>query len=247
MLIPEVIIVALDDMTVSRALEVARRVAGRRGVWGVKMNALLAEKTAGNIISEVKDCGVQVMVDRKIHEIPRSAANWVRRDFEAGADMMTVHASGHIEMMRAAIDAARDEGRRADILAVTALTSLDDEACMDVFNTESKGTVLRLGNLAMRADVDGVVCSVKEVALMRGLRRPDTQAGSTTGFRLRVVPAIRPLWYGSPGDDQRRIGTPRRALDDGATHLVIGTPFFKNGDFLENIDRTVEEIYGIAA
>jgi orotidine-5'-phosphate decarboxylase len=133
--------------------------------------------------------------------------------------MMTVHTSGGIAMLRAAIDASNEVAEltgqeRPMIIGVTLLTSLDqDDASMLGFRDNLRDQVLRLADLAQSAGLDGVVCSPYEISLLRKHCGYD--------FTL-VVPGIRPA--GAESNDQKRIMTPAEALERGADYLVIGRP-----------------------
>lgn len=142
-------------------------------------------------------------LDLKLHDIPRTVFGAVSglRSFE-GITMTTVHAAGGIKMMEAAVEAA--EGK-FDILAVTLLTSIADK-------NATKIVLERTGD-ALNAGVAGIVCSPQEVKAVR------EEFGND--FKI-VVPGIRLVGYNN--DDQKRTGTPKQAIDDGATHLVIGRP-----------------------
>lgn len=163
--------------------------------------------------------GARVFLDLKFHDIPNTVAGAVRAATRLGPSFLNVHASGGAEMMRAAVEAAKDEADRRGvlapkILAVTVLTSLDDSALRGVGQgAPAADQVRRLAALARESGLDGVVCSAHEIASLRATCGPD--------FVL-MVPGIRPP--GSENGDQKRVMTPREALALGATHLVIGRP-----------------------
>lgn len=190
------IIIALDGMPSRRALALARRFKDL--VWGFKVNDLLFD----GIIPGLKRYG-RVFADAKLHDIPNTVANSVRRLSLAGADMITVHAAGGVEMMWAA---TRAKGR-SKIIAVTVLTS----------RRKNDAAFKELLKDARTAGVHGIVCSAHEVPL---IRKKDL---------LVVVPGIRPLGY-TVSDDQKRTATPRQALDAGADLLVIGRPITRVRD-----------------
>lgn len=186
-------IVALDGISEKEALGIARLLKGR--VWGFKVNDLLFENIG--IIGKLKKFG-KVFADAKLYDIPNTVANGVRRLSAAGADMITVHASGGVEMVRAAKKAAG----RSKILAVTVLTSF--------IRNQSKN-VLKLAEDAKRAGADGIVCSGHELKYLAKFSL------------LKVVPGIRPKWY-KEKDDQKRTMAPEEAIKLGADFLVIGRP-----------------------
>jgi orotidine-5'-phosphate decarboxylase len=162
-----------------------------------------------------------IFLDLKLHDIPRTVARAVHSASRHSARLLTVHASGGREMLRAAVDAARnssDDGPQ--IIAVTALTSLDASDFADLgIGRSPSDQVLRLAELAVSCGVAGLVCSPQEVARLR----------KALGCGpLLVTPGIR-----MPGDgagDQKRTGTPGQAVRDGSTHLVVGRPILDAAD-----------------
>jgi len=144
----------------------------------------------------------------KLHDIPRTAGASAREASQTGAKLLTIHAAGGGEMVRAARDAALDS---TDILAVTILTSLDHDATQAIgYEGSVADAAHRLAGLALENGADGLVCSAHELERLSGL------AGH------RVVPGIRPK--GSGHGDQKRVATPAQALAWGASWLVIGRP-----------------------
>jgi orotidine-5'-phosphate decarboxylase len=161
--------------------------------------------------------GRRLFLDLKLHDIPNTVASAVRAVAPLAPDLLTVHASGGAEMMKAARAASEEAvggGKRMRLIGVTVLTSFDD-ADLDAVGQcgAVREQVLRLAALAQRCGLDGAVCSAREVAALRAECGPD--------FVL-VVPGIRPL--GAALGDQKRVMGPREAIDAGATHLVIGRP-----------------------
>ena len=219
----EKIIIALDGMTRAEALSLAKALAG--SVWGFKVNDLLLQ-CGIEIVSELKKHG-NVFADPKLHDIPNTVGNSVRALAGAGADIITVHASGGAAMMSAAL---KEAAGKAKILTVTVLTSLDDAAAKEVYLGTAAEIVERLGSLAQRASVDGIVCSPKELSLF-----------SKYPSLLKVTPGVRPSWYGKT-DDQARVMGPAEAVRAGATHLVIGRPVTGDSDPQQAVGRIVDEL-----
>ena len=186
------IIVALDGISKKDALIMAKKLKGL--VWGFKVNDLLFDSVS--VIKELKKYG-RVFADTKLHDIPNTVANSVKRLSRTGVDMITVHALGGFKMMKA----AKKFAGKSKIIAVTVLTSHGGNAKQDVVS---------LTKSAQKAGVDGIVCSAHE-------------APYVSKKLIRIVPGIRPIGY-LLKDDQKRIATPQEAIQSGADFLVIGRP-----------------------
>jgi orotidine-5'-phosphate decarboxylase len=175
--------------------------------------------------------GVEAFIDGKLHDIPNTMSAAVRLQSGERVRFVNVHASAGVKGMRAVV-AAKGPSK---VLAVTVLTSLDDEDCAAVYLTPVRETVLRLAALAKRAGVDGLICSPHELAMLRPLY-PDL---------LLVTPGVRPAWA-TAKDDQERVMTPAEAVRAGADYLVIGRPILKAADYgltpVEAAERIAEEI-----
>lgn len=178
----------------------------------VKIGSVLMTRAGHGFVRSVLDAGHPVFLDLKWHDIPNTVHGAVTAAVELGVRMVTVHALGGAEMLRAAVEAAAG---RLDVVAVTVLTSHDAASFGAV---TGRGTVdpaveaARLATLAMAAGVAGVVCSADDLAQVRPI----------VGKGRLVVPGIRR--EGDATGDQRRVATPERALAEGATDLVVGRP-----------------------
>ncbi len=152
-----------------------------------------------------------VFLDLKYHDIPNTVAGAIESAASLNVSYLNVHAAGGSEMMRAAKGACPD---KTALLAVTVLTSSNDSMLEEVGQRgPAAEQVLRLARLTHASGLDGVVCSAHEIKTLRNAL-PES-------FVL-MVPGIRP--EGSDAGDQKRIMTPRQAVEEGATHLVIGRP-----------------------
>jgi orotidine-5'-phosphate decarboxylase len=202
------IFVAIDTPDVHRAAALARDVGGNAGGLKLGLEFFCANGHEG--VLRVAEHELPIFLDLKLHDIPNTVAKAVASLAPLEPAILTVHAAGGREMMRAA-KAAAPLGTK--VVAVTVLTSLNDD---DLKATGVSGSpaaqVERLAALAHEAGLDGIVCSGAEVAVARD-SWPD-------GFF--VVPGVRP--EGGEVGDQKRVVTPRQALDDGASVLVIGRP-----------------------
>lgn len=201
------IIVALDGISEKKALRIAQILKGR--VWGFKVNDLLFGNIA--IIRKLKNFG-NVFADAKLYDIPKTVSNSVKRLSAAGADLITVHGAGGIEMMKA----AKQSAGRSKILAVTVLTS----------NKENSRKVAKLTRDALKANVDGIICSGHDLSLIRGV------SGSKS--LLKVIPGIRPRRY-KKKDDHKRTMTPGEAVRSGADYIVIGRPVLNSKNPLKTL------------
>jgi orotidine-5'-phosphate decarboxylase len=215
----ERIIVALDLPDAATAMETARRLAGHASWVKVGMTLFFAEGPA--IVQQLRSLGFRVFVDLKLHDIPHQVSGACAALVRAGADMVTVHASGGRAMLEAAVRvtaaAAEEAGvARPLVVAVTVLTSLDDDALAEVGVRRSMTEQVRgLARIALEVGCDGVVCSPQEAAAMRDL----------CGERgVVVTPGVRPASASGVADDQVRVATPAGALAAGASHLVVGRP-----------------------
>ena len=210
------IIVALDaDAHVS--LGIAREIAGH--VEYVKVGMTLFYSEGPSIVARLSEMGFKIFLDLKLPDIPHQVRGAAESISRLGVSMLTVHAAGGVEMMRAAVEGACAGAEECDfvapdVLAVTVLTSMDDESLRSVgVNAAPAQQVALLADRAREAGVQGVVCSPLEAADMRGALGREA---------LVVTPGVRPA--GAAAGDQARVATPQQAVADGASHVVIGRP-----------------------
>jgi orotidine-5'-phosphate decarboxylase len=208
------IFVALDTPDMARAKAIAQRV--RHHVGGIKLGLEFFMANGRHGVMEMHDLGLPIFLDLKLHDIPNTVAKAIQALRGLDPAILTVHAAGGRAMLEDA-KAAAPLGTK--VVAVTTLTSLDasDLQAIGCAN-QPHAQVLRLTDLAAEAGVDGVVCSGEEVAAAHKLW--------PKGFF--VVPGVRPP-NGEAGD-QKRVVTPRAALDSGASILVIGRPITAAAD-----------------
>ncbi len=214
---------ALDTPSLDIALGLANRMKGTLGGMKLGLEFFGAQGPVG--IRRVAETGMPIFLDLKFHDIPNTVAQAVTSVTPLAPLMMTIHAGGGQAMMRAAAEAARETAAKAGVprpklLGVTVLTSLDDS---DLHAAGVSGSVedqvVRLARLAQDSGLDGVVCSPKEIVPIRRACGPDL---------ILLVPGIRPA--GAALGDQKRVMTPREAVDAGATYLVIGRPITEASD-----------------
>jgi orotidine-5'-phosphate decarboxylase len=205
------ICVALDTPELARALELAELLHGHVGMLKIGMEFFYAHGAKG--YEALAAAGIPIFLDMKLHDIPNTVAQGLRSLLKlAPAPAITnVHATGGLDMMKAARDAV---GSETKLIAVTILTSLSNEdlwAAGFAHDQKTDDQALRLAELAHLAELDGVVCSPLDLQNIR-TKLPRKF--------LTVVPGIRPA--DTSADDQKRVATPKSAIDSGADVLVIG-------------------------
>lgn len=234
----ERLIVALDVSTMEAMEEIVSSLGDSVSFYKVGMELFYAqgEKT----VTYLQEQGKQVFLDLKLHDIPNTVAHGVASLTRLGANLMTIHGQGGAIMMKRAAEAAKETAaelgiERPKLLAITVLTSFDDENWSKIGGQlPISDQVINLAKLAKESGMDGVVCSPLEAPLIRKACGPDF---------LIVTPGVRPSFAAS--DDQKRIATPAKALQDGASRLVIGRPITKAEDRQEAVRLIQEEIAGI--
>lgn len=208
---------ALDTIDIDHAVSLARELSGIVGGVKLGLEFFMRHGQAGyNLVAKT---GVPIFLDLKFHDIPNTVAGAIRSVMPLAPKIMTIHTQGGPDMMRRAADTAREESEKLSvpqpwIAGVTILTSLDgDDLKAMGISDPLTDQVARLAGLANQYGLDGMVCSPKEIGIARAATKSD--------FKL-IVPGIRPA--GAAIGDQKRVMTPRDAVDAGADILVIGRP-----------------------
>ncbi|MEN8992156.1 orotidine-5'-phosphate decarboxylase [Avibacterium paragallinarum] len=220
------IIVALDAKSQYDALTIAEQLDP--ALCRVKVGKELFTHEGPSVVKALQDKGFEVFLDLKFHDIPNTTAQAVCAAADMGVWMVNVHASGGRKMMETCVERLKAGNYNTQLIAVTVLTSMGREDLADLgLDVEPFEHVKRLATLTKESGLDGVVCSAQEAKMLRETLGAD--------FAL-VTPGIRPA--GSAADDQKRIMTPKQAMLDGSTHLVIGRPITKS----ENMRQTLKDI-----
>lgn len=227
---------ALDTPDLSRATGLAAKVADAIGGLKLGLEFFTAQGPKG--VKQIqKASDLPIFLDLKFNDIPNTVAGAVRAVAPIGAFMLTVHTNGGRAMMEAAAKAASEAAyefvkARPLIVGVTVLTSFDNDDLAEI-GVESKvaDQVRRMAELAKRSGLDGIVCSPREVAMLR------SDLGD--GFKL-VTPGVRPEWASK--DDQKRIMTPLEAVSAGADYLVVGRPITSAKDPASAAARIAAEL-----
>ena len=233
------LIVALDVSTMDAMKETVTALGDAVSFYKVGMELFYAE--GEQTVRFLQEHNKQVFLDLKLHDIPNTVAHGVSSLTRLGANLITMHGQGGPVMMKAAVQAARETAEqlgveRAKLLAITVLTSFDDEAWTSTGGQlPISDQVIRLAKLAKECGMDGVVCSALEAKMIREACGDDF---------LIVTPGIRPSFAAT--NDQKRIATPASALQDGASRLVIGRPITQAENPREAVRLIIEEMENVS-
>ena len=215
------IIVAIDEINLKKASVILNNLDPKKCM--VKIGSVSFNSIGQEIIFYAAERGFDIFLDLKLHDIPNTVRKSIEGITSLPISMLTIHISGGRDMMKATMDAV--SGREIKIFGVTALTSLSDEDTNKIFKRTASDQVEAMLDLAESVGIDGVVCSPHELELV-GKRKS----------LLSITPGIR---LDNLNDDQKRIMTPKEALNLGADYLVIGRPITASND----ISKSLEEIY----
>ena len=222
------IIVALDRASKEENIAIIRALQGRAKWFKIGMKQFYAG--ADEVFDAIRDADAKLFLDLKLHDIPETVAGAAAALAHIAPDLLTIHASGGAEMVRAAVDTLAKTAPQTRVLSVTILTSMGPED-VEVFNTNDVAKlVVDLASRAVAAGSHGVVASAQEAKLLRPV----------LGDALIVTPGIRPA--GSAVGDQKRVMGPKAAIADGADLLVIGRPIHGAQDPRAAFDAIVEEL-----
>ena len=215
------IIVAIDETDINIAFTIVDNLDPQKCM--VKIGSVSFNSIGHEIIYYAAEKGFDIFLDLKLHDIPNTIKKSITGLTSLPISMLTIHTSGGKNMMLAAMEAVTNS--KIKVFGVTALTSLSDEDTIDIFKRTSSDQVNAMLDLAESAKIDGVVCSPHELKLVN-LRQS----------LLSITPGIRPQ---ETNDDQKRVMTPKEAINHGADYLVIGRPITAS----ENISKALIEIY----
>jgi orotidine-5'-phosphate decarboxylase len=223
------IIVAMDYAEARPALELAAQLQPE--LCRLKVGKELFTAAGPQLVEQLMQRGFEVFLDLKFHDIPNTTAQACKAAAALGVWMVNVHALGGRRMMEAAQEAMASVNKPPKLIAVTVLTSMGQEDLTELGIAATPAEmVLRLATLAHASGMNGVVCSAQEAPLLRA------QCGNE--FCL-VTPGIRPAQAGL--DDQMRVMTPREALNNGSSYLVIGRPITRAADPLQALQEISQQ------
>ena len=224
------IIVSLDFHTIGDAQALVSRLDP--GLCRVKVGKELFTLYGPRMIETLLKAGFEVFLDLKFHDIPNTVAGACRAAAELGVWMLNLHVSGGRRMLEAGREAVDKSGSQPLLIGVTVLTSMDTTDLQEIGIADAADQhVLRLASLARSSGMDGVVCSPREVTILR------QHLGDKF---ILVTPGIRPA--GTEAGDQRRVMTPLEAISSGSDYLVIGRPITQAPDPLQALMDIEAEI-----
>jgi orotidine-5'-phosphate decarboxylase len=229
------LIVALDVKSSATAFRLVEQLGDAVSFY--KVGSPLFTRSGPDIVKKLKANGKRVFLDLKFHDIPNTVGHAVSAAAAMNVDMLTIHASGGAAMIKAARDAAGEDGPR--ILAVTVLTSFGVDDAEQVWGKQLNSfreEVARLGQLAADSGAHGVIASPLEAETLK--RRHGAEF-------LVVTPGIRPA--GSKSNDQVRTATPGDAIRAGADYLVVGRPIIEAKDPVTVVAQMQEEMTQVSA
>lgn len=234
--IREKLVLALDVEDINEAKKLVEDLSPYIGTFKVGLQLFCGYGL--EIVNFIKEKNADFFLDVKLHDIPNTVEKASFNVIKNGANFFNVHATGGIEMMKAArkgaMEACVKYGKKEPIiLAVTVLTSISDEVLKEeLSNTKTSADfVVQLAKNAKTASLTGVVASAKELPLIKKELGDDF---------IVLTPGIRPAW--SATNDQKRIATPTSALNDGADYIVLGRAVTAAENRIEAIEKIYQEI-----
>ncbi len=215
------IIVAIDEIDINMASAIVDNLDPKKCM--VKVGSVSFNSIGHEIIYYAAKKGFDIFLDLKLHDIPNTVQKSIEGLTSLPISMLTIHTSGGKNMMLAAMEAVSNS--KIKVFGVTALTSLGDEDTINIFKRTTSDQVNAMLDLAVSAGIDGVVCSPHELELVS---KRETLLSITPGIRLQ-----------ESNDDQKRVMTPKEAIELGADYLVIGRPITS----ATNIKQSLNDIY----
>ena len=221
------IITAIDNTDFGKASMIIDNLDPKKCM--VKIGSVAFNSSGPKLIHYAAENGFKIFLDLKLHDIPNTVKKSIEGLTLLPISMLTIHTSGGRNMMLAAMEAVSNT--KIKVFGVTALTSLNDEDATNIYNRTTSEQVNAMLDLAVSSNIDGVVCSPHELELVK--RRQNL---------LSITPGIRPQKI---NDDQKRVMTPKEAIDLGADYLVIGRPITSAVDIKKALDDIYKSIQSI--
>ena len=218
------IIVAIDEINFNKAINIINNLDSSKCM--IKIGSVAFNSLGHKVIEYAAQKGFDIFLDLKLHDIPNTVKKSIQGLSLLPIKMLTVHTSGGIDMMTAAMEAVSGKGIK--VFGVTVLTSLDDKDTNAIFKRTSSKQVEAMIDEAVSAGIDGVVCSPHE---LKYIKKRESLLSITPGIRLE-----------DSNDDQKRVMTPKEAIDLGADYLVIGRPITSSENIGESLNKIFQSI-----
>ncbi len=228
------VIIACDFESKEKVLNFLDKFEGKKPFVKIGMELYYAE--GPEIVKEIKKRGHKIFLDLKLHDIPNTVKKSMAVLSRLDVDMCNLHAGGTINMMKAALEGlTRPDGTRPLLIAVTQLTSTDEESMKKdlLIDKPIDEVVMHYAKNTMLAGLDGVVCSPLEAGKVHSV------CGDNF---ITVTPGVR-LEGGDVGD-QKRVTTPKKARELGSDYIVVGRPITASEDPVSAYERCVKEFLG---
>lgn len=218
------IIVAIDENNLEKASAIINNLDPKKCM--VKIGSVAFNSIGHEIIYYAARRGFEIFLDLKLHDIPNTVKKSINGLAALPIQMLTIHTSGGEDMIKAAMEEVSSTDIK--IFGVTALTSLNDIDTRNIFKRTTSEQVNAMLDIAVKAQVDGVVCSPHELELVK---KRESLLSITPGIRLKNV-----------NDDQKRTMTPKEAINLGADYIVIGRPITESNNINESLNKIYESI-----
>ncbi len=218
------IIVAIDEIDLNEASAIVDDLDPEKCM--IKIGSVSFNSIGHEIIYYAAEKGFDIFLDLKLHDIPNTVKKTIEGLTLLPISMLTIHASGGKDMMLAAMKAVKNT--KIKVFGVTALTSLSDDDAIHIFKRTSSDQVDAMLDLAVSAGIDGVVCSPHELKLVSSRQ---SLLSITPGIRLKDL-----------SDDQKRVMSPKKAIDLGSDFIVIGRPITSSTDIKKSLNEIHKSI-----
>ena len=221
------IIVAIDTYDLEEANAILDQL--NPDLCKIKIGSVVYNSIGKSFLREVSSRGFKIFLDLKLHDIPNTVHEAILGFHDCVIDMLTVHLSGGEEMLEKAMLAGKSIDTK--VIGVSILTSLEESDTMALFNNKLDHQIRNLFEIAVKANLDGVVCSPHELEMSNTILNSDS---------IKITPGIRDI---KARDDQARTMSAKEAIEKGATFLVIGRPITQSKDISQALQNFNNSIY----
>ena len=221
------IIVAIDTYDLEEANAILDQL--NPDLCKIKIGSVVFNSIGKSFLREVSSRGFKIFLDLKLHDIPNTVHEAILGFHDCVIDMLTVHLSGGEEMLKKAMLAGKSIDTK--VIGVSILTSLEESDTMALFNNKLDHQIRNLFEIAVKANLDGVVCSPHELEMSNTILNSDS---------IKITPGIRDI---KARDDQARTMSAKEAIEKGATFLVIGRPITQSKDISQALQNFNNSIY----